>query len=138
MDKPKYYTDYHQQEKLVKLGIDPNTADFSFTNKIGRYTYSYIHEYFLPYSEAVYHKESSECIYPCWSVGALIDLLPNTISLKNGSCRRVIDVWDWQHRVCYMYPNSQECFFHCELGGNLFDCVYNMLIFLIENGYFSK
>jgi len=69
------YTTLEQSKKLVELGINPNTADMhiiSYSNDRGGYFYTS-----LCYSK--WDAEHTEGYFPCWSLGALLKIIPTKI-----------------------------------------------------------
>ena len=119
-----YYTTIEQAEHLVELGLDPKTADMF---------------YFLDPTPAgnIYHlamqgidirvrnlPEYNNGDLPCWSIGALLELMPESYQLtrgKDNKCQFMlfhILIHDW---------------FNTPL-----EAVYNMVCYLLENGYIKK
>ena len=108
----KHYTTLEQAQRLVESGIDPNTSDMSFNNVcLKGVSYCNLFEPSItPYTVAVesveklkdeyvaYYKNTNNeeglnalCAWevkPCWSVGALIDLIPFCCVKSDPICER--------------------------------------------------
>lgn len=70
-----YFTSIEQSKKLIELGIDPNTADMC---------YQYVKfdkENEIQYFASLSLPKKNDI--PCWSTGALLNLLPKTIIDKD-------------------------------------------------------
>lgn len=70
--KTKICTDIDQSKKLIELGIDPNTADMYLDYQPDGYV--------LIASELGYYNNDSEI--PAWSLSALLNIMPRTISIR--------------------------------------------------------
>lgn len=110
--KTENYTTLEQAERLVCNGIDPNTADMCYQTMISKNVkYSEpFKPYMIPYSVEVESKEKLEKEYeaiksdenahgivnaanlweikPCWSISALIDLIPYCCVKNDPICER--------------------------------------------------
>lgn len=77
------YTSISQNKKLVELGLNPNSADMCY-KCLEDDPYDIV---VRPYSD---WKEQYKClliskdakVLPCWSVGALEDILPNLLDIS--------------------------------------------------------
>lgn len=67
----KICTTLEQSKKLIKLGIDVNTADFAYLN--GNESGLFI------LTDKYKQSDYLQCDTPAWSLTALLDLLPNII-----------------------------------------------------------
>lgn len=118
----KSYTDIEQSKKLLELGLDPKTADMHYwtawagfvsqekrnTPKVG-----------LPPKDAI-----ETYWIPAWSLSALIELLPT--SDFTGLDYDESGGWFCQN---YEYVTP--------VLDTPFDAVYEMVVYLIEQGYFK-
>ena len=66
----KHYTTIEQSKKLVELGLNPDTADMHYSKIIKDTNVTYIPELLL---------DDNDCDIPCWSLGALINIMPSII-----------------------------------------------------------
>lgn len=71
----KHYTTLEQSRRLVGSGISPDTADMYYWESEGK-VYTYVGK-----------REDVNGI-PCWSVGALIDLIPFCYVKSDPICER--------------------------------------------------
>ena len=99
----KYYTSIEQSKKLLELGLSPESADMV--------------------------SPDTEKLLPCWSLGALLELMPETIVLDKQlafqNLRRVNSVW----RVYYESDSS----YREEDSLKLIEAVYSMICWLLVN-----
>lgn len=121
------YTNIEQSKKLVELGIDPITADMYYTS---------LDNHNIPWIWSSKPLLEVNDI-PCWSTGALINLLPKTIIGKDDdyNYNLFIDVisempyYIWCDD-CYLsdFPNDF-------LGSNLINNLVKSIEWLKENKY---
>ena len=78
MDKTQHYTTVRQSKILLECGLDPNTADMFFNPQMdvdANVAAGFVETpECYPYSEI---QENRQLYLPCWSFGALYELLPN-------------------------------------------------------------
>ena len=79
----KHYTDILQSRKLLELGLDSKTADMSWVNDLeGDHIiakpYKELHDELEQLRTNLGELESKES--PCWSLAALLELMPFMIS----------------------------------------------------------
>lgn len=136
----KHYTSIEQSKKLLELGLDPSTADM---------IYSVVNNDNVEYPDkpSLYRWGNSSVLYnymknigresvlqdiPCWSVGALLDLLPDNIEVDNAkwhlnTVHRKKDNWQFMY-----YGRYRFCRFY---GDNPLDACYELIVWLLENEY---
>lgn len=130
-NKMKHYTTIEQSKKLVKLGLNPNTADMCYIQHFDEY-----------YNEVTFIEENPVLTYtidvldlPCWSLGALINLMPSMIYKGKQTFDLEIHKGVLYH-VCYEN--------HCHLDEiwvskeNLIDAAFEMIVWLLENGHINE
>lgn len=85
-----YFTSIEQSKKLVELGIDPNTADmwYSLDDEDPEYSFVNAEEPPFEWEEITIYDRA----LPCWSTGALINLLPSELTVKDETYFLFIDV----------------------------------------------
>ena len=134
------YTTIEQSKKLVELGLNPDTADMCWTNHnygVMRSTMRVSSRTIKEYKELLTRfadLTSIDVFYPCWSLGALLELMPISIEEVKGHKVDLIlgrpkDKWclayfDWtglQHG-------------HSATGDIPIEAAYNMVCWLLENG----
>ena len=126
--KTKIATDIRQSRELLKLGLDPKTADM-FWRDWRRDTKN------ITYPCAGVGNEKEDL--PAWSLSALLDLLPESVSPDNDSYQiYYMQVYnhDSLHGVDYvgeLEGDSLEGF--CE--ASFVDAAYKMIRWLIKHAY---
>lgn len=140
----KHYTTIEQSKKLVELGLNPDTADMKW--------YYWKDEIDAPkvptlgFDKAVLESyKNTQAVYlPCWSLGALLEVMPPYLfEFERGidlNIYRNLNGKGWH--VSYM-PNNVESmqkdkFRQITNGGTPIEAAYNMVVWLIENGYIKK
>lgn len=122
------FTTIEQSKALIEAGLNPDTADMLFIKQI-RDT----DEVFIP---ELRYDEEEDVDFPCWSIGALIELLPKTIR------RKCMDY------PLHIHPNPDSSYdieynarVIAEIGFNknsLIIAVMEMIFWLLKNGFIEK
>lgn len=139
----KICTDVKQSKKLLSLGLSPETADMYYTGHRG-----ILDPKVTEYSKFpdVRHEYISfdhlDLFYPCWSLSALMDLMP-PIAYNYPVLQRSAD-----HQYHYGETYNKWFISYVDLNihgahrpyrtafyENPIDAAYSMIIFLIEQGY---
>ena len=81
-----------------------------------------------------------ECGIPCWSVGALFEILPDEIKAKNdiGEYVYTFRMMDKRTIEYGCYINKFDDYWKPMIsyaGDDFLDVCYNMVVWLLENGY---
>lgn len=98
-NRPLGWTTLDEAKKLVEAGLDPNTADmyYHYNTVEIKGVVKYISGPELatsPYSEGVKTAhmlyaspmmDESDKVYPCWSIGTLLELIPKLVGERNSS-----------------------------------------------------
>lgn len=76
-----YYTTIEQSKRLVELGLNPKSADMFYLDN-SKARVPILGEYKIFSISSIKHINSDELIsidmqIPCWSLGALLDVLPS-------------------------------------------------------------
>lgn len=141
------YTSVEQSRKLVELGLNPNTADmYYFTSQDDFLTNNTPRVGFDIEVKKLYDSTLSEYL-PCWSVGALLDVMPNGI--------QKYDDRDRSYKT--YHPNLYQAYYHCcgyTFGPSLkqenhdtictfgddswIDVLYKQVCWLLENNYIEN
>lgn len=130
----QYYTTIEQSKKLVELGLNLDTADMVIVKDN---TY---HNALSAFNGATlcqnYNEIKNKTNYiPCWSLGALIDIMPSMI-YKGGETFTLMVHKDVIYHVCYKsHYHLDEIWFSKE---NLLDAAFEMVVWLFENNYIKK
>ena len=128
----QHYTTIEQSKKLVELGLNLDTADMFWATELeivvcAPYLTKSDCETLIPSCE--------EPTIPCWSLGALIDIMPCVICNETG-CAALRIHKDSIYHVFYK-TSSRIGETWCSKV-NLIDAVFQMVCWLLENGYIKK
>ena len=115
-----FYTTIEQSKKLLKLGLSPESADKYWLNQHCRVIDDETNLTLLQ----TYYKQ--EYAYPCWSVGALLEVMPRIDGFKP-----IIDL----DVNCIYYEGRNETI---NSADTLTEAAYNMVVWLIENNYIKN
>lgn len=116
----KICTDIEQSKKFIELGIDVNTADMWYQH-IG---YSIIDGKEKPtYFPMVIRDNISDDDIPAWSLSALVDLMPKNVEIERTHI-------GWR---CNYYSNNDSLLKYGKDENTLFDAVFDMVVWLLEN-----
>ena len=138
----KHYTSIEQSKKLLELGLSPESADCHYNSQAldndGNHP-------------MLYGVCSFEYDIPCWSVGALLELMPANIKAKESTEPYSLMVFkdkvesngDDYYRVEYGYRNPMtvgwlNAWYETKGGIDLMESVFLMVCWLLENGYIGK
>jgi len=142
----KHYTTIEQSKKLVELGLNPDTADMFYSRRpTGKSEYSVFPDFKPEGRLEVFTKVD----LPCWSLGALMDLLPPSIQTGEGMQNQYeIDIrkyWGNEENMYQIaYGNdrglSEEWHDMINTGEkeSLCDVAFDIICWLLENGYIKK
>lgn len=122
------YTSIKQSKYLLKLGLKPDTADMWYSLDEDDLGYSIVYVG----NEFDWDQIDFNRALPCWSVGSLIDLLPETIPyvVDNQTTALVNLQKDRVAYVCYGWDNIIVF----ETGrGELIDCLVDTVEWLLQN-----
>ena len=118
------YTSIEQSKKLLSLGLSPKSADMFWMLD----SKDYYEVVAVPYSESVTDNDDG---IPCWSVGALWQLMPN-IRTEHGIMRpKSVKENSKQFPFRYYY----ETLHYTDMCSTPIEAAYNMVVWLLENGY---
>ena len=121
------FTTKEQSLNLVKLGLNRDTADMCYYYNFVTETNSEIPAVVV----GTLHDTTSNNI-PCWSVGALLELMPDIIDNRLVGYRLTIDREGKTFNVSYDSIMTKEpVILYAE--SNFLDAVYQMMCYLLEN-----
>lgn len=135
-----HYTSIEQSKKLLELGLSAESADmeYMFLKKDGSKVSN------IPFVKEP--NEEPDCCYnfvSCWSVGALIKLLPHDIVYQTKLFEPIHCMLNLSKTgVGYSssingYPDTS--FNQCWIENpDLVDALYNCMVWLLENNYIKK
>ena len=127
----QHYTTIEQSKKLVELGLNPESADMGWNVFVDDSTRC------LPINDWDLSKngEGGTEFIPCWSLGALIKLMPSLIS--HGQYDSTLVIYKYgEFRVCYQNMHHLDEVWY--IKECLLDAVFEMVCWLLENGYIKK
>ena len=125
------YTSIEQSKKLLELGLNPETADMYYEPSIGFCT--------EPSEARVGEiKYAHPRSIPCWSLGALLDVMPDKIEYMDSECDLSL-AKDWVSYEGYdRYDTSYTIQPMVFKDKPLVDLLFESIIWLLENGYIKK
>ena len=121
----KHYTTIEQSKKLLELGLNPKSADMYYLSQgmddSGKKYYS------LDVDEG-YNDDISERDIPCWSLAALLQVMP------------IVD--EHTYHICGTLNGGALCEHGCTSvmfqEDTIIDACFEMVCWLLENGYIKK
>lgn len=120
-----YYTTIEQSKKLLELGLNPTTADMYYfldTTPAGNiYIPSLM---FIEKHLKSRMPEYAKGDIPCWSLGALLELIPN------------YQLQTQDKNVGLLFSHRKEL--KIIEASTPTEAAYNMVCWLLENGYIKK
>jgi len=138
VNRPLGWTTLEEAKQLVEAGLPVETADMCYPHFIRGGADSYDANP-VPCSSLDYPYEM-----PCWSLGALLKLMPKTISVPVDERSACFYNLEWQfandNSLRYIATNRGECLIDIysdhDIGGKSFiETVLEMVVWLIENNY---
>lgn len=147
-----HYTTIGQSKKLIELGLDPLTSDmcYSFTGEHIEDAKDEDFSVSVGLASAIrYNLFSYRYGYdiPCWSLGALIELMPKVISVPVDERSAYFYDLEWQfandNSLRYIATNRDKCLIdiysdHDIRGKSFIETAFEMVCWLFENGYIKK
>ena len=128
------YTNIEQSKKLLELGLSPESADMCYLpihlGEEHHWTAS-----LSSYSECTKMTDVSiEYCIPCWSVGALLELMPRLYKVEFN-----LVIPGISKELPYIAFDDCNNNIHEDYEGTtILEATYNMIIWLLENGYIKK
>ena len=129
------FTSIEQSKKLLELGLSANTADMVWNVCVDDTAR------LLPKDDWDATTEGGRILVPCWSVGALLELMPRDLFMatpkrKEKFIIQTCDGWAVFYRQfavksigkVYCWKEEQD----------LIDACYSMVIWLLENKFIKK
>lgn len=131
------YTNIEQSKKLLELGLNPESADMIFLSETDEHWDAVIA---IPYKD---YKEKEKCI-PCWSVGALLEVMPPTIVANyykdhTNLFQMSLTPAPERNKFSITYDTSmREICLISKNGESSLEAAYYMTVWLLENNYIKK
>lgn len=123
----KHYTSIEMSKRLLELGLNPESADMLWEQHNNTKSYVTV----KPWTTK--GKSLGPHIIPCWSLGALLELMPLSIV-----------GWDNETYARYFIGNCAEYATGTSKydkglisipSDSMFKCVYSMVCWLLQNNY---
>ena len=132
-----YYTSIEQSKKLIEAGLNPETADMFYDNGNETQPEIRLHSY-----GHIMNKDD----IPCWSTGALIDLLPFEICIAGNKNlkyqlrfgRAETEFWITYESLIADLKGSFIGFNTVIDKCDMIGCIYKMVLWCLESGYIKK
>jgi hypothetical protein len=128
-EDPKHYTTIEQSKKLLELGLNPETADMLWEQHFFEIPYVTVKPYTTKGRTIVSH------ILPCWSLGALMELMPKICEDENdGGCYPTVckgfdtDMWHCVYRRTLYVTDWYK---------SPIDAAFEMVVWLLKNNYIN-
>ena len=114
---------------LLILGLNPESADMFWMLD----SKDYYEPVCIPYSESGADKDDG---IPCWSVAALLELMPKQIIYEEESCSPILLSYKNDWYAC-IYVNKYMEFAFDPIGDRetAIEACYEMVCWLLENKY---
>ncbi len=120
-----------QSERLLALGLKPETADCYRFQIIDDDCEYYVAQLFLPYMDRE-RMLTMENIYPAWSLYRLLEMMPKYLDEKENMMLMVeppiITYYDTRYKGQYHFTSNPE----------IFNKFVSMIDWLIQNNHFNK
>ena len=139
-NRPLGWTTLEEAKQLIEAGLPVETADMHYFNYGIDYDSNEFKALTFPYVDTP-HKVRSWAI-PCWSLGALIKLMPKTISIPVDERSACFYNLEWQfannNSLRYIATNRGKCLIDVyndhDIGSKSFiETTVEMIIWLLKN-----
>lgn len=131
--KSQIATTREQSERLLALGLKPETADMYLKYDGNPYLITYT----LMVKDRLLNYTLGDEDVPAWSLSRLLEMMPKSIAQVN---RPNADL-DINSDGMYWFVTYEELGYdvvHQEMKHDLFDCIICTIQWLIDNGQFNK
>ena len=119
------YTTIEQSKKLVELGLNPDTADMFYSRRPnGKSEYSVLPDFKPEGRLEVFTKVD----LPCWSLGALLELMPKELEDDLDLCYGTFD-GNGEYQALW----TCSCMNHVNFGETSIDAAFKVVCWLLEN-----
>lgn len=127
-------TTVEQSKRLIGAGLDQATCTAKWCLCVSPENRSFLSP--IPANEA-----GMDAI-PCWDVQALLDIMPETIDVKNNPKTLFMQKWfdDEDERCHYslFYQDNEGLCYHEVYRDTLEAAAVEMVVWLLDNGYITK
>jgi hypothetical protein len=137
-------TTIEQSQHLLDLGLSADTADMCF-DKGTDLTKAHLEcDNFITYFTNDEYPEVADRYVPAWSLGALLELMPPYLfEWERGIDLNIYRNLNGKGWHCSYMPNNindmqKDKFRQITNGDTTLEATYNMVVWLLENGYIKK
>ena len=128
--KSQICTTIEQSERLLELGLKPETADM----KIDLY---FPDEPSVTPTDVIIDWGKQDEFVPAWSLHRLIELCPEYINIDGyADTTYWIKIYKLDNKI--IYENDYDRWLYLGDGDNLFDTLIDCIEWLIKEGHFNK
>lgn len=133
-------TNIYQSERLLKLGLDRETADMFHLRVVGDAEDEFDVNNFAECTESIYNKHSypSEDTIPAWSLSKLIDLMPEYIHFDAFADTKYYLTLRPYCLLKVSYKQDSGSWLYGSESSNLFDAIIDVIEYLIVNNHINK
>lgn len=131
------WTTLEEAKKLVDAGLDPNTADMYYIKE--PFMQIELHTRIDKFAEKIGgYPIEKENHYPCWSLGALLKLIPKNIKVNDESFQFYMS-YDNTNKWSSVYESAffKRRFF-CSVFPNQMELLINVILWLLHNNHIKK
>ena len=126
-----YYTSIEQSKKLLELGLNPDSADMFYCYGMNTTTKEWSYDKEPSVNGTELHFDVGDV--PCWSLGALLNMMPKCIVVGGRNYFSYIATLD---TISY---GDTEGYMTIKFSyDSLFESCFQMVIWLLENGFIKK
>ena len=135
------YTSKEQSKRLIELGLSKDTADMFYSRRpTGKSEYSVFPDFKPEGRLEVFTKVD----LPCWSLGALLEVMPKVISVPVDERSAYFYRLEWQfandNSLRYIATNRGKCLIdiysdHDIRNKSFIETAFEMVVWLLENEY---
>ena len=141
------YTSIEQSKRLLELGLSPESADMFYLIE------NFVSQPIIKVGVGYNKEEEDECnnddftpeYIPCWSLGALLAIMPESIPHKDSLKIPERKYWCYGWKLtpntllyeCYIAADRvlTETFISFHYEKSPIEAAYNMVVWLLENNY---
>ena len=124
----RYYTSIEQSKHLLSLGMNPESADMCWCLAVKGIPQLVANQGYNKYGDFE---------IPCWSVGGLLEVMPNVTSEDNEVTSAFIAKTP-NGKYYFAFATSHKEVLSSNICDTAIDACYDMIVWLLENGYINK
>lgn len=146
----KHYTSIEQSKKLLELGLSPKSADMCYktvdvdnAESDEDCVFDLVCKPYTEYLKYVIPLGLNYKAIPCWSLGALLEVMPAVMMVDDDFFYQIQDrgiggSYSYIYKNPLKKPWENGCWLHGTVDDSPTEAVYNMVVWLLENGYIKK